>query len=277
VIEDWEQYRDLEYYPWPKVHCHCFCYGKIKVRPSHKYGGIPVYIHNHHGKGIVSSKKGKTYEEMYGEEKAGRIKQKIGIFGENNPAKRPEVREKISNSNRGRLPWTTGLTKETDSRVAKSAEKRRGRTKETYSGVASQAAKLGGAKKTPGHNKKNSEGKKRYYQEHPGVVAGKNNPNWQGGISDDSYPDEFNEEFKILIRERYNYTCMVCKQTQEQVGYTLRVHHIDYDKDNLDPDNFVPLCLSCHGATGGKKNRNYWTGVLQNMVRVYKFTEVQLS
>lgn len=49
-------------------------WGKIKVKPSHKHDGIPIYIHNHHQRGKVSPKKGKTYEEMYGEEKAKALK-----------------------------------------------------------------------------------------------------------------------------------------------------------------------------------------------------------
>lgn len=31
---------------------------------------------------------------------------------------------------------------------------------------------------------------------------------------------------------------------------------IDYDKDNLDPNNLISLCNSCHAKTN--KNRDYW-------------------
>ena len=103
---------------------------------------------------------------------------------------------------------------------------------------------------------------------HKGQWIGDKNPNWRGGISSIDYPLEFNNEFKELVRERYNYTCMICKLTQEQVGHTLNVHHIDYDKDNLDPDNFVPVCKSYHSVTSG--NRDYWTEVLQNTVEMNK-------
>ncbi len=45
-------------------------------------------------------RKGKTYEELFGKEKAQKIKKKIGgkMMGENNPSKRPEVITKILNS-----------------------------------------------------------------------------------------------------------------------------------------------------------------------------------
>ena len=39
--------------------------------------------------------------------------------GENSPTKRPEVREKLSKSFMGRIPWNKDLTKETDMRVEK--------------------------------------------------------------------------------------------------------------------------------------------------------------
>ena len=45
MIENWEQYKDLEYYP-DRV-CKCGCGGRIKVKPHHKYQGIPEYIEYH--------------------------------------------------------------------------------------------------------------------------------------------------------------------------------------------------------------------------------------
>ena len=88
-----------------------------------------------------------------------------------------------------------------------------------------------------------------------------------GGINTSFYPPEFNEKFKESVKEKYNHSCVICKLIQEQVDCCiLHIHHIDYDKDNLDSDNFVPLCRSCHSTTNG--NRIYWIGVLQNIVRM---------
>jgi len=241
MIENWNQYKDLEYYP--DRPCACGCGGRIKVRPSHKYDGIPIYIHNHHGKGKISPKKGKTFEEIYGKARAMEIKQKIGVPGENNPAKRPEVRKKISNSREGRPSWNEGLTKETDERVA------------------GQAKKLAGRKKTSDHNRKNSEGMRRYYLEHPGVRRGKNNSNWQEGIGNLPYPFNFNAELKTLIRKRDDNTCQLCSKTEEQEGRNLCIHHIDYIKENLDPWNLVTLCRSCNAKVNFK--REYWTKFFQ--------------
>ena len=94
--------------------------------------------------------------------------------------------------------------------------------------------------------------------------TGENNPAWRGGISKEPYAFEFSEKLKESIRKRDNYTCQICKLTQEQVGCTLSVHHIDYDKKNSSGSNLVSLCNSCHGVTGG--NREYWTKVFNGFM-----------
>jgi len=87
-------------------------------------------------------------------------------------------------------------------------------------------------------------------------AVGENHPNWQGGIGKLPYPYEFNKKLKELIRERDNYTCQIC-DIKEKVFYRkLDVHHIDYDKDNLDPRNLISLCQNCHSRTNFK--REYW-------------------
>jgi len=46
MIENWEQYKDLEYYP-DRV-CACGCGGRIKVRSHHKYRDeFPEYVTGH--------------------------------------------------------------------------------------------------------------------------------------------------------------------------------------------------------------------------------------
>ena len=115
----------------------------------------------------------------------------------------------------------------------------------------------------------------KHNKEHPGAHMGEKNGNWQKGIGSLPYPFEFSAKFKEQVHKRYNHTCMICRRTQAQVGSRLVVHHIDYDKDNLDPDNFVLLCNSCHGKTVGKKNRTYWTEVLQTMVEMNKVGATQ--
>jgi hypothetical protein len=84
------------------------------------------------------------------------------------------------------------------------------------------------------------------------------NSMWKGGISFEPYGFEFNEKLKKVIRDRDNYTCIICKKK----GNT--IHHIDYNKKNNNPNNLICLCNSCHGKT--TKNRNNWTKYFKRMI-----------
>lgn len=81
--ENWDQYRDLEYYT--NHFCHCPCHGRIKVKSYHRWTGIPKYIKGHNRRGTYHSKETKT-------------KQSETKLGGRNPAKRSEVRTKIKTS-----------------------------------------------------------------------------------------------------------------------------------------------------------------------------------
>lgn len=83
-----------------------------------------------------------------------------------------------------------------------------------------------------------------------------NHPNWQGGISFEPYPQKWTDDFKKGIRKRDNYTCQECGIHQDELDRKLDVHHIDYNKNNLDPENLISLCKSCHMETN--YNRDYW-------------------
>jgi hypothetical protein len=56
-----------------------------------------------------------------------------------------------------------------------------------------------------------------------GQFAGENHFNWHGGISEEGYPFNFNEELKELIRKRDGYKCRMCGCENEVPS----VHHID--------------------------------------------------
>lgn len=74
--------------------------------------------------------------------------------------------------------------------------------------------------------------------------------NWRGGISFEPYPPGFTIDLRKKIRERDSYTCAVCG------SYGRCVHHIDYVKENIKPENLITLCASCHSKTNSK--REYW-------------------
>ena len=55
-----------------------------------------------------------------------------------------------------------------------------------------------------------------------------------------------------------------CKYTEEELGDTLHVHHIDYDKKNNNENNLISLCCSCHAQTNFK--REDWQEYFKNRI-----------
>jgi len=91
-------------------------------------------------------------------------------------------------------------------------------------------------------------------------MVGENAPNWRGGIGFEPYPISWTEELREQIRKRDNHQCQLCGKTEKQNKRKLDVHHIDYDKENLNLDNLISLCRGCHMKTNG--NREFWQTVL---------------
>jgi len=67
---------------------------------------------------------------------------------------------------------------------------------------------------------------------------------WKGGKSFEPYPIKWTKILKESIRQRDNHQCQICGKLEN--GRKLDVHHIDYIKENLNPDNLISLCKSCH-------------------------------
>ena len=82
------------------------------------------------------------------------------------------------------------------------------------------------------------------------LLSKEKNPNWRGGKSFELYPEKWNENIKHTIRNRDKFTCKICGKNGWQV------HHIDYNKHNLEYINLITLCRSCHMKTNFK--REYW-------------------
>ena len=61
-------------------------------------------------------------------------------------------------------------------------------------------------------------------------MSGKNNPSWLDGKSFEPYSAEFNGILKQQIRERDGFRCRQCFRHEEELGYNLTMHHIDFDK-----------------------------------------------
>ena len=94
-------------------------------------------------------------------------------------------------------------------------------------------------------------------------VCGENAPNWMGGISFEPYPYQFNGNFKNKVRSIDQNTCQGCEQKQAK---KLDVHHIDYNKNNIEIGNLVSLCKSCHMKTNF--NRKCWEKYFRSRLNV---------
>lgn len=93
-------------------------------------------------------------------------------------------------------------------------------------------------------------------------MTGESHPNWRGGCN--PYSSLFNESLKKKIRERDNYICQLCGKTSKEeyidINQELSVHHIRYDKNDIDPKHLITLCCSCHAKT--HYNRTCWETIL---------------
>ncbi len=107
----------------PKVFCQCECNQEINIKRHHRIYGIPKYINGHnppHNKGkhlseITKYKISIAWEynkdkhcknisiAMKGKISPQKGKKRMDICGENNPSKRIEVRQKISNYHKGKI------------------------------------------------------------------------------------------------------------------------------------------------------------------------------
>ena len=81
---------------------------------------------------------------------------------------------------------------------------------------------------------------------------GKLNPSWKDGMSESKYPCGWKDKLKDTIRQRDFRFCGLCGIHQAQLKgrfKKLSIHHIDYNKNNLNKNNLITLCTRCHIKT----------------------------
>ena len=166
--------------------------------------------------------------------------------GEKNPAKRIEVREKISNTlkRKGIKPKTSEEIRRKISEALKGKKK----SEEHKKKIVETRKRNGSYKHTEETKRKLSE-----------INKGERNPSWKGGISFEPYTTDWTETLKRAIRERDHYICQICGKEP-----AVDTHHIDYDKKNCNPNNLITLCRKCHAKTNYK--RNYWISYFNNFL-----------
>ena len=183
----------------------------------------------------------------------------------NNKSNTPEAKAKNAAAHLGNTPWNKGLPQ---------GEEQKHRHSIAMKGRPSPLKGILRGKQSAEHVHKRVEGRRGYRHSEetkeriretnlqtwstPGVrskVTGSNSPSWRGGISFEPYPTDWTAQLRTIIRNRDGRRCQACRRMDRP----LDVHHIDYDKANLDPRNLISLCHSCHMKTNYR--RSYWTNI----------------
>lgn len=103
---------------------------------------------------------------------------------------------------------------------------------------------------------------------HAKHIKGTRNGRFIHGKHQLPYPAGWTRSLRKLIRDRDGNRCVLCHMTQKQHGKYLCVHHIDYDKSNLDHSNLITVCRFCHGKMhGSKQERKIWQTNLSALLR----------
>lgn len=201
-------------------------------------------------------------------------------MGDNNPAKRPEVREKIAVSKLGK-----SLSEEHRRKISEGHSDVSGKKNPMYGKTGENRPRYGKKNTTESRQKISEKAKERlkipennpfYGKKHTletrhkmsinhADVSGEKCHLWKGGISYFPYCPKFNFHTKERVRERFNRKCFLCSITEIENGKRLAVHHVNYNKNT--PCNgkewpLLPLCMRCHTKTNS--NRWHWFNMLIN-------------
>ena len=103
-------------------------------------------------------------------------------------------------------------------------------------------------------------------------LNGSKNPLWRGGVSFDPYPVGWTTLLRRTIRKRDDYTCALCGDIQSERQHD--VHHINYNKKDVRPENLITLCTVCHLKTND--DREYWTNLFE-MIYVPDFPKERMK
>lgn len=204
--------------PLIKRFCNCGCGQTFMCKPYSK----KQYVNFHQNIGRIASEGKKT--------KLSSLRKKYykeNCFPE-------EVKNKISKTLLGNIPWNKGLSM---------TEEYKRKLSVSHTGFRqSEETKL-----------------KRSL-----LMLGKKHWNWQGGSSYEPYDKNFNSYTKAKVRKRDKFKCKVCGVEEETLNKRLDIHHIDYNKNNSSFSNLISLCHSCHSKTNF--SRELWKNQLRESV-----------
>jgi hypothetical protein len=174
---------------------------------------------------IVVKEMSIKYKEYCSKEEVKKEKRER-ILGEKNPAKRLEVRKKMSQNHSDISDNKNPMYK------SGSREKLSIKLKKVFN--------------TP---------------EYLARISGPNSCHWKGGIAFEPYCNIWGDKyFKEIIKDRDHHTCQRCGITEmlsfKVYNQGLTIHHINYNKKDCHLDNLITICVSCNCTANF--NREYW-------------------
>lgn len=191
----------------------------------------------------------------------------MSLFGTKMLPRSKEYRQKVSERHKGKVVSIETRRKQSEARRGKPSP-RKGihlseETKQKLREVNLGKRLSEEVKQKIGETQKGrkpwNKGKKYSNPKQSVAMSGEKNSNWKGGISKEEYSQHWTDDLKEAVRKRDNYMCQECGISQDELGGYLKkldIHHIDYDKYNLNPINLISLCRSCHAKTSF--NRDFW-------------------
>lgn len=203
--------------------------------------------------------KGKTYEQIYGLERAKIIKNKLHTNcpgWKHNKETKQKMKINSKGKNKGNKAWNRGLTKETDERISKYAKKLTGlkRSEECKNKMRETR------KEMIDNGWKPAIFDKEFYEKH--------------GIKKSKYPynEKFDKKLKQKVRYYYNNQCVVTGMSNDEhkqlYGCSLIVHHWNYDKSTDDSYWMVPVCRPVNSYVEHDKEAwmSFFGGIVQEKI-----------
>ena len=111
------------------------------------------------------------------------------------------------------------------------------------------------------------EQRQRLSDAHIGINAGEKHHRWRGGKSLEPYGIGWTAARRRNARNRDHRMCQLCLKKPPQ----LDVHHIDYDKKNNTPDNWICLCHRCHAQMTAKSNLGFYQELFTSLRQINKY------
>ena len=177
-----------------------------------------------------------------------------------------EHKRKIGDGNRGKVVSEEARRKMSVTRKGKKlSEEHKRKIADGNRGKIVSEETRGKLRELSKGRRHSEEVRERISKSRKGKLVGEENPNWQGGISFESYGIDFDVELRKKIRDRDQNVCQHCWRSKIEIGRELDVHHIDYDKTHNFPENLICLCRSCHSIT--QVNRPFWTAFFRDRLR----------